>query len=426
MTETQAIIEAYRRAAAERVGAALATVVRVEGSAYRRPGARMLVTENGRRTGVLSGGCLERDVCERAAKVIETGEPVVVRYDTTADADIVWGLGLGCNGVTNVLIEPAGDGRLDGLMRLLNVCSEGRRRVALATVIHREGETEVTVGARALRYPDGAEVPWPSFSGAEVFPTACVLRDLEDAMRNGVSAIKRYESGAGSVEAFIEVVEPPVPLVIFGDGDDALPVVALARNLGWHTTVVDTRARADSARRFAGADAVVLCRPEEVCERVPFTENTAAVLMTHNYLHDLVLLRALLNKRVRYVGCVGPRRRAERLLSELAGGDAAPAVRYPGQLYAPAGLDIGAETPAEIAFSIVAEIRAALAGREGGPLRNRKGAIHAKPHEQGTDVGWTKRTEHGCQMARRRCRRRRLDRLIKIQHRAGELDVRFN
>jgi xanthine dehydrogenase accessory factor len=400
MTETQAIIDSYKRAAVENVGAALATVVRVEGSAYRRPGARMLVTEKGRTTGVLSGGCLERDVCERAAKVIETGKPVVVGYDTTSDDDIVWGLGLGCGGIVSVLIEPASDARLDGLMRLLAECSEGRRRVALATVIHREGETEVMVGARVLGYPDGTKVPGPLFSGADIFPTACVLRDLDDAMRSGVSTIKRYESGGGSVEAFIEVIEPPVPLVIFGDGDDALPVIALARNLGWHTTVVDTRARPLSAGRFAAADAVVLCRPEEACERVLFTERTAVVLMTHNYLHDLELLRALLNKRVRYVGCVGPRRRAERLLSELAGGDAAQAVQYPGQLYAPAGLDIGAETPAEIAFSIVAEIRAVLAGREGGLLRNRKGAIHTKPCEQSTGVGWLKRTRHGCRMAR--------------------------
>jgi xanthine/CO dehydrogenase XdhC/CoxF family maturation factor len=421
MTETQSSIDSYRRAAAENVGAALATVVRVEGSAYRRPGARMLVTEEGRTTGVLSGGCLERDVRERAAKVIETGEPIVVRYDTTSDDDIVWGSGSGCGGVVSVLIEPASDARLDGLMRLLNVCSEGRRRVALATVIHQEGETDVSVGARALRYPDGAGAPGPSSSGADIFPTACVLRDLDEAMRSGVSAVRRYESGGGSVEAFIEVVEPPVPLVVFGDGDDALPVVALARKLGWHTTVVDTRARPGSAERFAAADAVVLCRPEEACERVTFTERTAAVLMTHNYLYDLELLRALLNKRVRYVGCVGPRRRAERLLSELAGGDAATAVRYPGQLYAPAGLDIGAETPAEIAFSIVAEIRAVLAGREGGLLRNRKGAIHTKPREQSTGLGWPKRTGQGCRMARRRLHR--LDRPLRSQRGAVQPDI---
>jgi xanthine dehydrogenase accessory factor len=382
MTETQAIIDSYRRAAAGNVRAALATVVRVEGSAYRRPGARMLVTETGETTGVLSGGCLERDVCERAAKVIETGEPVVVRYDTTSDDDIVWGLGLGCNGVVDVLIEPASDARLDDLMQLLAECSEGRRPGALATVIRREGQTDISIGDRALRYPQNSKETEPLLGGVVISPN--VFHDLRDAVQSGVSTIKRYESGAGSVEVFIEVVEPRVPLVIFGDGDDALPVVAFARNLGWHTTVVDTRARRGSIERFAGADAVVLCRPEEVSDRVALTERTVVVLMTHNYLHDLELMELLLSKQVHYVGCLGPRRRTERLLSELACGDATLSAAYLDRVHAPAGLDIGADAPAEIAFSIVAEIKAVLTGREGGPLRNRTGSIHAKPFEHGT------------------------------------------
>jgi xanthine dehydrogenase accessory factor len=419
MTETQAIIDSYRRAKAENARAALATVVRVEGSAYRRPGVRMFITETGQTTGVLSGGCLERDVCERATKVIETGEPVVVRYDTTSDDDIVWGLGQGCNGVVNVLIEPASGARLDHLMRLLTECSESQRRGALATVIYQEGETGVSIGTRALLYPDTPKAPGHSSSG---IPIGNVFDDLRDAVQSGVSTTGRYELGAGSVEVFIEVVEPQVPLVVFGAGDDALPVIALARNLGWRTTAVDTRARPASIERFAGADAVVLCRPEEVSERVLLNDRTATVLMTHNYLHDLELLNALLDKRVRYIGCLGPKQRTERLLLELAGGDAALAVQYLGQLYAPAGLDIGAETPAEIAFSIVAEIRAVLAGREGGLLRNRKGAIHTKPCEQSTGVGWAKRTGHGCRMARRR--RHRLDRPTKIQRGAGRPDIR--
>jgi xanthine dehydrogenase accessory factor len=386
MTETQAIIDSYRRARAENVRAALATVVRVDGSAYRRPGVRMFITETGQTTGVLSGGCLERDICERAAKVIGTGEPIVVRYDTTSNDDIVWGLGLGCNGVVDVLIEPASDVRLDDLMELLTECSEGQQRGALATVIRREGETDISIGARALRYPYNAREPEPLLSGVVISPY--VFGDLHDAVQSGVSTVKRYELGAGSVEVFIEVIEPQVPLVIFGDGDDALPVVALARNLGWHTTVVDTRARPGSVERFALADVVALWRPEEVSARVPLTAGTVTILMTHNYLHDLELLKVLLDKQVRYVGCLGPRRRTERLLLELADGDAALAAAYLNHLYAPAGLDIGAETPAEIAFSIVAEIKAVLTGREGGLLRNRNGSIHNKPGERSAGNTW--------------------------------------
>jgi xanthine/CO dehydrogenase XdhC/CoxF family maturation factor len=205
-----------------------------------------------------------------------------------------------------------------------------------------------------------------------------VFDDLREAVQNGRSMIKRYKVDTASVEVFIEVIEPQVPLVIFGAGDDALPVVAFARSLGWHTTVVDTRARPTIIERFADVDAVVLCRPEEVGDRVPLTESTAVVLMTHNYLHDLELLKTLLNSRVRYLGCLGPKRRTERLLSELSGGGLVPADPYFDQLYAPAGVDIGAETPLEIALSIIAEIKAVLTGRVGGLLRNRIGSIHTE------------------------------------------------
>src|SRR5438876_187241 len=149
MTETQSIVEAYRRAAAENVRAALATVVRLEGSAYRRPGARMLVTEDGRTTGMVSGGCLDGDVRERAARVMRTGKPTLVRYDTTTDEDVVWGLGLGCNGVVDVLIEPANESA-DHLMRFLEECSHSQRRAVFATVIRSERNAGVAVASRVF------------------------------------------------------------------------------------------------------------------------------------------------------------------------------------------------------------------------------------------------------------------------------------
>ncbi len=325
---------------------------------------------------------------------------------TTSDDDIVWGLGIGCNGVVQVLIEPASDERLDNLMRLLAACSKSQRRGVLATVIQYEGETETKIGARSLLYPNDAteselftnevvgaslrgrpESRWQRGRPRRDATTMSVFDDLREAVQNGTSMIKRYEVDRASVEAFIEVIEPQVPLVIFGAGDDALPVVAFARSLGWHTTVVDTRARATSFERFADADVVLLCRPEDVSDRVPLTESTAVVLMTHNYLHDLELLQTLLNRRVRYVGCLGPKRRTERLLLELADGTTESANAYLGQLHAPAGLDIGAETPIEIALSIIAEIRTVLSGRDGGLLRKRKGSIHAEEGSEQVSSG---------------------------------------
>lgn len=370
MTESEAIIAACQQAAKHNVRGALATVVRVEGSAYRRPGARMFVTETKQRTGVLSGGCLEGDVGERALKVIETGEPVVVTYDTTSDDDIVWGLGIGCRGVVQVLIEPASDFRCAGMVQLLADCEQSAQCGAVATVIRSEGKTDVELGARALLYPDGTSRSESGFY--RMFCGPEVVNELRAAVRGGGSGVSCYESEAASVDVFIEVIEPRLPLVIVGAGDDALPLVTLAKNLGWHTTVVDTRSRPAIVERFNEADEVVLCRAEDVCNRVRLTDRAAVVLMTHNYLQDLEILKTLLNTPLLYLGCLGPRQRTEQMLLEIAG-----EIAFLKQLYAPAGLDIGGDTPIEVAFSIVSEIKAVVSGREGGPLRNRKGPIHA-------------------------------------------------
>lgn len=369
MTERKAIIAAYQQAAKQNLRGVLATVVRVEGSAYRRPGARMFVSETKQRTGVLSGGCLEGDVVERALKVIATGEPILVTYDTRSDSDIVWGLGIGCRGVVQILIEPASDFRCAGLMQLLADCEQNAERGAVATVIRCEGSPQVEIGARALLHTDGT-----SHSEAGFYRTFCgpeIVSDLRAAVRTGVSGVNRYESERGFVDAFIDVIEPQFPLVILGAGDDALPLVALAKSLGWHTTVVDTRLRPASVERFAEADEVVLCGAEDVRDRVRLNERTAVVLMTHNYLQDVELLKMLLNVPLRYLGCLGPRQRTEQMLLEITG-----EMPFLKQLYAPAGLDIGADTPLEVAFSIVSEIKAVVAGREGGLLRNRREPIH--------------------------------------------------
>ena len=366
MSNCQVIVAAFQQLI-EGQRAALATVVSVEGSSYRRPGARMLITESGETTGVLSGGCLERDVCERAQKVMLTGEPAVVRYDTTNKDDIVWGLGLGCNGIVHVLIEPATK-NVAGVMQLLSECAEGNTCGAVATVFHVGGDCETPIGARALLYPDG------TVDGE--LATESIFDDLRDATN---SCVKRYEVSGGYVDVFLEVVQPRVRLVLFGAGPDVLPIVNLAKAVNWHTTVVDTSARASSLERFNNADAVVLCRPEDVLAQVAFTERTVVVVMTHNYLHDVELLRQILLLPLPYIGVLGPKRRTERLLDEVSAGNARLAASYLNRLHAPVGLDIGAETPEEIALSIIGEIKAVLAQRPGAQLRDRAGSIHEEP-----------------------------------------------
>jgi xanthine dehydrogenase accessory factor len=192
------------------------------------------------------------------------------------------------------------------------------------------------------------------------------------------SGARVYDVDGGSVKVFVEALLPPVLLVVFGAGHDALPVVDLARGLGWQTEVVDPQSRPASLSRFAMADKVTLARPEDVGAQVTITPRTLTLLMSHNYSHELKLLKFLLASSAHYIGVMGPRKRTERMLSELAAGKDAfrPEEADLARLYSPAGLDIGANAPAEIALSIVAEMRAALDGRRGGMLRERRGSIH--------------------------------------------------
>ena len=205
----------------------------------------------------------------------------------------------------------------------------------------------------------------------------CILTDLETAIRRGVSSVAEYESGC-RLTAFIEVVEPPVSLVIFGAGADAGPLVTIAQQLGWRVTIVDTQARTRSLERFGAADTVVLCRPEEIAAHVALADSSVAVVMTHNYFHDREVLNVLLKKSLRYVGCLA-RRRTDRILSEVFADQVAADKASGWRLHAPIGADIGAETSSEIALAIAAEILAVLRGRSGAPLHTREGAIHGEP-----------------------------------------------
>src|SRR5215218_10455913 len=262
MNEVRALIEAFDAANVRGERCALATVVSVEGSSYRRPGARMLVCEGGIRTGTISAGCLESDVIEHAKRVLRTGAASLVEYNTATTSDEeAWGLGLGCNGIVRVLVEPLASGSL--YIEALRRSCEAR--------------------------PDAA-------------PTSvATVYDVD-----------------GAAKVFIETLLPPVPLVIFGAGHDALPVVELARELGWRTEVVDPQARPASRSRFAIADRVTLARPEEVAAHVSITPRTLTLLMSHNYAQDLELLGFLLASPARYIGVMGPRKRTERMLRELA------------------------------------------------------------------------------------------------------------
>ena len=386
MNEVRALVEAFDAAARTGARCALATVVSVEGSSYRRPGARMLVCEGGASTGTISAGCLESDVIEHAKRVIRAGAAKLVEYDTASTGEeMAWGLGLGCNGVVRVLVEPLTPDSL--YVEALRRSCEARADAApvrVATVYQHTPSSpaaaRIETGAR-LFIDGGGEVGRERLSGA----SAAVLEGEVRALSFGgvSSGVHSFDADGDGVKVFVETLLPPVPLVIFGAGHDALPVVELARGLGWQTEVVDPQARPASRSRFAAADRVTLARPEDASARVGITPRTLALLMSHNYSHDLELLKFLLASPARYIGVMGPRKRTERMLSELAAGDDACRLGDEDRerLYSPAGLDIGANAPAEIALSIVAEMRAVLDGRCGAMLRERRGSIHGRPSD---------------------------------------------
>jgi xanthine dehydrogenase accessory factor len=383
MNEVRTLVEALDAANAAGGRCALATIVSVEGSSYRRPGARMLVCEGGESTGTISAGCLETDVIEHAKRVIKAGEARLVEYDTASTSDeMAWGLGLGCNGIVRVLVEPLASGSLyvEALRRACEMRVD-TAPVLVATVYqHTQSESapdtaRIEIGARLFINEEG-DVSYEKLSER----VAAVLESEVRALsRGGVTCGARIcDVDGGVVKVFIETLLPPVQLVIFGAGHDALPVVRFARGLGWQTEVVDPQTRPVSHSRFAMADRVTHARPEGVAAQVTITPRTLTLLMSHNYSHDLELLKFLLASPARYIGVMGPRKRTERMLSELAANEETSRLEEAGlaRLYSPAGLDIGANAPAEIALSIIAEMRAVLAGRRGGMLRERRGSIH--------------------------------------------------
>ncbi|MFB2971370.1 XdhC family protein [Aerosakkonema sp. BLCC-F183] len=368
MNELQAIIEAFTETRNNGKMAALATVVKVQGSAYRRPGARMLITEDGHKIGAISGGCLEDDVCDIAQEVIATGKPTVVTYDTTSDDDIFWGLGMGCNGIIQVLIEPIES----QFLTFINNCLRQRSVGAIATVFHTSDDIATKIGSRICGDRTGIVIN----QIADKFLEQRVIEDIQAALKNERSPMQSYEWDNQKAEVLIEVIKPPISLLVFGAGDDAIPVVRLAKELGWYVTVIDRRLAYATSNRFPLADAIVISSGENIGEYLTLDCYTVAVVMTHNYLCDRDILPTLLSSPLPYIGILGSRKRIEKLFHDLQQANLVLNSEQLERLYAPIGLDLGAETPTEIALAIIAEIKAVLAKRSGGCLRNRKAPIH--------------------------------------------------
>jgi xanthine dehydrogenase accessory factor len=347
---------------------ALATIVSVRGSTYRRPGARLLVPEQGDPVGNVSGGCLESDVECLGREVMASGTPRLALFDLTADGDAVWGYGLGCNGAMELFIEPADQAVASA--DALRTAVEEERRCCLATVIE-SSVAGIAPGARLLLHDEG-DCEGAIGAGLDDEVRALAQRALDD----GEGRSERVAAGTGELRLFVEVLQPPLRLLLCGAGHDAIPLVAAGAQLGWRVVVADPRPEFLTRDRFPAAAELHDAFPDQLLGAVRIDERTFVVVMTHNYLRDQEYLAVLLATPVPYVGMLGPRRRSEQLLRELEERGAAITPEHRARIYAPAGLDLGAEGPEEVAVSIVAEVLAVQRGRGGGPLRDRRAPIH--------------------------------------------------
>jgi xanthine dehydrogenase accessory factor len=349
MKELNAILEAWR--AAPQTPGVLATVVHVEGSAYRRPGARMYISADGcRRIGTISGGCLEGDVARKAAWWTSAGDPVIRVYDTSSEEDAVWEFGLGCQGVIHVLLERVESPRTQELLRQLDDGHKARREQVIGTVIRSAQNS-------ALRVGDHLYV----FRGA-----------LAAAAQQTLSERRSRLVHTPDADIFVEYVPPRQRLLILGAGHDAVPVASLAALLGWEVTVADVRGGYVKPERFPGASRTVQLASNGDLSGLSIDRETAVILMTHNLPLDTKLLPQLRKIGPRYLGCLGPRKRLARIASAAAGGDEILKM----EIHSPAGLDLGGDSPEAIALSIVSEIQAFLHQRRAESLRWHLGPIH--------------------------------------------------
>lgn len=372
MKEIKEIIAAYDVARKAGKKTALATVVHVEGSSYRRPGARMLVTEDGQMTGAISGGCLEGDALRKARLVINQHKSLLVTYDTMDDDDAKLGVGLGCNGIIHILIEPINPDNPDNPIQKLKTLLDKRQNAVLATIFCLSDRHAPQPGTGVLVKESGEALGKFNVGIAETL----LLAEAQKVLQEKASRVKEYTTAEQNLTVFLEFLQPPVSLVIIGAGNDVLPLVQLAGILGWETTVVDGRPNLATSTRFPGATRVLVAKPNQVLPQLKVDSQTAIVLMTHNYNYDMALLKELIQKQVSYIGVLGPKKKMEMMLDNLKASNIP--VTSTDNIYGPLGLDIGAETSEEIALSVLAEIKAVLNSRKGKFLRDKKETIHPR------------------------------------------------
>lgn len=371
MKEFKSIVAEYQKIDFSRRKAALATVVKVRGSSYRSPGARMLITDDGKWVGSISGGCLEGDALRKARQVMADKIPYTVTYDTREESNQNLGIGLGCNGVIDVLIEPLDVGDVNNAALFFESILTWNTPVALATVF---ASTDKHLTGKKILLKQNMENPTRSDQPLEQL----IQADLVKVFESKKSEAKKYVLKETEVEVFIELIQPSVSLIIFGGGFDARPVSQLAKSLGWTVSVTDECVAHIAPLFFPDADKLSLCQRNFIDRDFDITPYTACVLMSHNYEYDRDVLKKLIKTETPYIGILGPRKRFDKMLTEFHQEGIQLSPEEFSRIHSPIGLDIGAEAPDEIAVSIVSEIQSKFSNRSGGFLKYRNGPIHQR------------------------------------------------
>ena len=356
--ETYRLLQALERLAAAGQSAALATVVRIRGSAYRRPGAKMLISDDGVMVGSVSGGCLEGDVREVALEVIRNGTSRLLHYETGGDDLMPFGLGLGCNGAVDIFVQRITSPEAFETMRQLNTLLQRDNAFTVTTVV--EGDRGL---GRALIIEKSGNVAGSTGDAALDRVIAARARGF---LTSGVSKLHELEG----LQVFTDVQLPPPTLLVLGAGEDTRPLAAYGVDAGFRVTVVDHRPAYLGTDQYPGSTRLVHARPESDDIDLPIGPQTYAVVKTHSLAHDREWVRRLLAADVPYIGILGPRERIDDLLRQIG-------AEGNERVFGPVGLDLGADGPEQIALSIVAELLAVLSGREPRHLRQREGFIHA-------------------------------------------------
>lgn len=374
MRELEAIIAAHDQCKLHQTDCILATVVHVAGSSYRKAGARMLIDETGMMTGAISGGCLEGDALRKALHALHLGRNKLVTYDTSDENDAIIGAQLGCNGVIQVLFEPIDYQKENNPIELLRTLASSKQPMVAVSLFDLDRSKEQTGTVFTFHKNDFESTYHPK----DILTTE-MAEEIQMVFELQHDHFSQYLFNNQVQSAFLEYSSPPVNLVLVGAGNDAQILSRMADELGWNVFVTDGRPTHASESRFVSSCQVIVSEPERILQEVPISEQSVFVLISHNYQYDLAVLKAIYDKEeIPYIGILGPRKKYLRMLDDLKAEGIEFSSDQSNRIYAPVGLNLNAETPAEISLAILSEIQMVLTQSTGQSLRDKKGPIHEK------------------------------------------------